>query len=241
LGDRYFQRLWIVQDILLARVIRVLVKDVWISWHTICAAADKHRIILERLMVALDTLSLLPLAESPASRPRTLESYLAEFAVNACADHRDKIHGFMGLVDEQHQLVIDYAKSIEQVFVDVVMVCINSFLSHKSVSNHYPTHSREYGRAPRDLAVALSLTGMNGSLSLFLLTIWMPHTLGRFQGLPSPITAMGFSTPRWWVKFLGQRRYVEDFLRLLSPLPCDWHVGQLELGPGTPMKDQPYD
>ncbi|KAH7073693.1 heterokaryon incompatibility protein-domain-containing protein [Paraphoma chrysanthemicola] len=106
LGDEYFQRLWIVKEILLAQAVKVLIEDIWISWDRILATTTNNRITLEQLLVAPGTLSLLQISESPGPQPRKLEGYLAEFAVNGCADPRDKIYGYMALVDERHRLEI---------------------------------------------------------------------------------------------------------------------------------------
>ncbi|KAH7089739.1 heterokaryon incompatibility protein-domain-containing protein [Paraphoma chrysanthemicola] len=142
LGDEYFQRLWIVQEILLAQAVKVLILDIWISWDRILATTTNNRVALEQRRVAPGTLSLLQMSESPSSRPRKLESYLAEFAVNGCADLRDKIYGFMGLVDEQHRLDIDYSKTVYEVYQDVFTTC-NSSLAQKFGPYHYPSRPYE--------------------------------------------------------------------------------------------------
>lgn len=203
----YFSRLWIVQEFLLAKRLRILVKDLW---------------LLEQDFFSLDNLALnrhqwppsffslrherQRQTELHATRRRGMADMLHTFRFQSCEDPRDKIYGLMGLVDEDERVVVDYAKSVQQVFMDAVLVtCADSQKNYKRIMlfsdilEHMP----------------FTATQTVGVIAL-LLIIWRPEALGRFDGLPCPITAMGFQpggeidgVDRWCFEFLETRYYVE--------------------------------
>lgn len=56
----------------------------------------------------------------------TLLDVLARFQQNAATDPRDCVYGILGLVTEQHGIVVDYTESARQVFVDTAISLINA-------------------------------------------------------------------------------------------------------------------
>jgi hypothetical protein len=55
-----------------------------------------------------------------------LKSTLALFGQQQCEDSRDKVYGLMSLVKEQERVIVDYSKSIEEVFVDLAVTARKS-------------------------------------------------------------------------------------------------------------------
>lgn len=51
---------------------------------------------------------------------------LARFQQNGASDPRDCVYGILGLVTDQHNIVVDYNKSATQVFVDTAVSLINA-------------------------------------------------------------------------------------------------------------------
>jgi len=45
---------------------------------------------------------------------------------NECSDPRDKIYGIQSLFAEEHRLIVDYEKSVEQVFLDAAIMIAES-------------------------------------------------------------------------------------------------------------------
>ena len=58
---------------------------------------------------------------------RRLDEAVATYSRHECQDPRDKVYGFLGLVPDTQQLVVNYAKSTHQVFLDVVPPAPSTF------------------------------------------------------------------------------------------------------------------
>ncbi|KAK7698967.1 hypothetical protein SLS64_012022 [Diaporthe eres] len=56
----------------------------------------------------------------------TLLDVLARFQQNGATDPRDCVYGILGLVTDQHGIVVDYTKSATQVFVDTAISLVNA-------------------------------------------------------------------------------------------------------------------
>lgn len=56
----------------------------------------------------------------------TLLDVLARFQQNGATDPRDCVYGILGLVTEQHGIVVDYTKSAAQVFLETVLSIIDA-------------------------------------------------------------------------------------------------------------------
>lgn len=65
-------------------------------------------------------------ALSDGNYKSTLLDVLARFQHNRATDPRDCVYGVLGLVTGQHGVVVDYTKSVTQLFVDTVVTLINA-------------------------------------------------------------------------------------------------------------------
>jgi hypothetical protein len=229
LQKEYFHRLWIVQEILLAKRIRVLFENQWIldiyprfRWpEHISDALDSlmdgshvARPIFRRIGAWKYT--LLPEIE------HRLDGLLQDFMTHSCEDPRDKIYGLQGLVDPEDRLVVDYTKSRQQLFVDLC----NQF--HKRVVERYWTTVAHYPK----------MKDMNKQTrALYKLANWMHFTDSQIRALRRmlryrlprladlsyilsylwPSTAVGFEpedeahthAERWWFEIRDTRHYFE--------------------------------
>ncbi|EDU40699.1 conserved hypothetical protein [Pyrenophora tritici-repentis Pt-1C-BFP] len=126
LQQPYFLRLWIVQEVLLARRIDILcshasIGNVWICWDDMCRLVKQSQPALEMLNVPTPALSLLNNYSIGTTWP--LLGAFFSFGAGYCQDPRDKIYGLMGLVKTEHRLEVDYRKSLYEVLIDVVKLC----------------------------------------------------------------------------------------------------------------------
>lgn len=137
----YFRRLWIVQEVLLALKVVILVEGgSWMSWSQFYLVYDRLRSLsgypeLSSLEIAAE--SLLDLRASrgnldPSGDQIThlrfeymdLLDCLEQFSKHECRDPRDKIFGIMSLVYGEQRIEVDYAKSIQEVLLDVLRVAL---------------------------------------------------------------------------------------------------------------------
>lgn len=127
LESRYFTRLWIVQELLLAPKVRVLLRDLWIEWDDLREAVQQLQDDGHGLTIAPSTLALLKLRNI---KPYTLEDCIETFSGQNCEDARDRVYGLMGLINGDERVPIDYAKTTHQVYCDVVLTFCLGYTTH---------------------------------------------------------------------------------------------------------------
>jgi hypothetical protein len=135
LHNPYFDRLWIVQELLLPKDIRILVEgNVWVSWKLLRMRHEELRgEIRERLpgtswMVEAQYLRGIFASHTPVSVTYYITLNVRNFCDKKCADPRDKIYGLMALVKPSSKVEVDYAKSVQQVYLDTMMSMIREYL-----------------------------------------------------------------------------------------------------------------
>jgi hypothetical protein len=113
----YFRRLWVIQEILLPREVRVLCGDVWLSWDTLKATIGPQKSQTDtcHLDTGMRILSL-SINQRHSAGDLTLYDCLDCFSDQHCQDPRDKVHGLLGLVQVGQRLKVDYNRTTQQVF-----------------------------------------------------------------------------------------------------------------------------
>lgn len=124
LNNDYFQRLWIVQEVLLAPEVRIFCGHVWISEADICTfVRSRTSSGLPRAAKSLfgerSLASRIKQYGAPEQLSRSLSKYLRNYSASHCDDPRDKVYGILGLVPLAN-IEIDYAKSKEAVYLDTI-------------------------------------------------------------------------------------------------------------------------
>jgi hypothetical protein len=124
LEDRYFRRLWVVQEIFLSPEVRVLCSGTWISWDAILHAlgTDPEKEFLLNLSMHTHCMSFRHalLLQTSSRQRRTLLDCVRLFMRQECEDDRDKVYGLLGLVDGGFCPHVDYRKNALEVFLDLV-------------------------------------------------------------------------------------------------------------------------
>jgi hypothetical protein len=136
-GRRYWQRMWIIQEVQLARTLRIFCGNKEISWSALKATLDLASRCLackemENEQVLLDVAnSLAARLETHRlkreSRGSTLKELLYDCRESLCTDPRDKIYALLSLANDFRSWstgvwlsLIDYSKSLGQVYGDVM-------------------------------------------------------------------------------------------------------------------------
>ncbi|KAH7069437.1 heterokaryon incompatibility protein-domain-containing protein [Paraphoma chrysanthemicola] len=142
--SRYFTRLWIVQEILLAPSLRVLCGDIRLSLETmrelaeICSWHHCPNVPLSLFSEGATDFEIyddtVVDTRSSAGRPNTLKACVERYSGNHCEDPRDKVYGLLGLVDEV-DLEVNYEKTVEEVFLDAMEV-ISSYIGKGHAIGH---------------------------------------------------------------------------------------------------------
>jgi hypothetical protein len=128
----YWQRMWIIQEVQLARELYIYCGGRSASWNALKDTLD----LVNRCLACKDLAEekiLLDIANSLAARLEshrlkreshgsTLKELLHDCRDSLCTDQRDKIYALVGLASDcqDGQLGIDYSKSLAQVYKDVM-------------------------------------------------------------------------------------------------------------------------
>ncbi|KAH7089747.1 heterokaryon incompatibility protein-domain-containing protein [Paraphoma chrysanthemicola] len=133
----YFTRLWVIQEILLPPEVGVFVGgNVWVPWSQFSETALKNTRALETRGVPYTAIALLHHRSTYACRAGIgLPSCLQLFSGNACGDPRDKVYGLMGLVRAAERVEVDYTKSPQEVYLDVVRAFCTRYLDGRDESH----------------------------------------------------------------------------------------------------------
>ena len=156
----YWRRLWIVQEIMLARYIRVICGETLLSWEELQRFCSTGLKSLTRRAVDAIPHQVIWLAQHALSaRKYSYLNLLLTFSSNECHDPRDKVYGLQGLVELKDKLEIDYGKPMEAVFLDAACIIVASaedfFHGPDGDSLENIDFSQEVGRVFTDAAVIL--------------------------------------------------------------------------------------
>lgn len=205
LTNGYFNRLWIVQEVLLPRQVHIMCGDAWVSWDVLRKLIWNHPkwfLTTSRSINHTAVAWLFGSTGGEASRPSlvdedrvSLSRCMTLFGQMQCADPRDKVYGILGLISEEDRPPIDYQKSVMEVILDVIMALCRV---HRRSAIIKPVHGNSAHRICVLLRIAGSLElNRNHDLAFHMFVeevceIEERALLGR-QASPItlPITALG--------------------------------------------------
>jgi hypothetical protein len=114
----YWSRVWIVQEIALARNLTVCIGKHYLSWARYLATLQNHHLF----SCKGDKIQKLDEKRNGRHGPSNrLEQLLADFQHAQCSETKDKIYGFLGLAhDCPPELRPDYSKSLFDIYAEVL-------------------------------------------------------------------------------------------------------------------------
>ncbi len=122
ISNSYFTRLWIVPEVSLARRVWMLCGDVDFGWDGLQLSVQRVNLMETRLHNIFPLQKLF--VEKNQRGGRRLDEVAGNYCVQQCQNPRDKIYGFLGMVSADQRPAVDYAKSIQQVLADAVLVSL---------------------------------------------------------------------------------------------------------------------
>ena len=126
--NRYFSRLWIIQEFVLARDVRFMCGNVWIHYRVL----EQHVNNLggRCRSVEWDNAFDVFCSRTPSYR-RSLVKVLRHGSIRRCEDSRDQVYGLLGILDSsEHVPEVNYQKSVEQVYLDTVRIILTELQAH---------------------------------------------------------------------------------------------------------------
>ncbi|KAF2820166.1 HET-domain-containing protein [Ophiobolus disseminans] len=218
----YFERLWIVQEFVLARRIRLLIKDIWVIKDHIdyTAFMKKAQPLLEQ-QASSSALDLFNARALRYQRPHRvhyerIEALITRFGRHGCEDPRDKLYGLSGLVSPEQRIEVDYGRSKQQVFMDIALLLCTAYVHDSDIATEQ--QSKAQLELLKDVSLQMGFTQtQQSSLEFLLRMIWYPGRGDKGRLIPCAITAMGFDAAeecmrifdRWWIEITGTKFYVE--------------------------------
>jgi hypothetical protein len=115
-GREYWKRLWIIQEIGKARILRIHYNSKTIQWKRFIENVKSDPKLAGSIPLRLEAQ-----VRGPYDSGLNLCSLLRTYQGALCKDPRDKIYGFLGLAIDIHDgFPIDYSKSLFEVFTDTI-------------------------------------------------------------------------------------------------------------------------
>jgi hypothetical protein len=208
LQNPYFTRVWIVQEVLLAKHIEVLGGTTWINWSAFLSIPLVGTLVSAG--VPISALNLLDQAQTYTRGFTTLAQLLLVMSSRECTDLRDHVYGLLGLVSEDQRPEIDYTKTLWEVFLDTALALCNAWsdpdiFCGAILSSLAMTFSNLNSPKHPDLAE------FREPFDLHLLLYEMRQTAGgstytnrEIPPGPKKMIAIGVGDGQWWFEFLDQ-------------------------------------
>ncbi|KAI1163633.1 HET-domain-containing protein [Nemania serpens] len=239
LSSEYFTRIWIVQEVSLARSIRILIGDYELHWAAAKFVAE--RIDPMKPVNNLRTLNDLFKENERKKGQQQLDKIIGKYSVHECQDPRDKVYGFLGMVPAWQRPVVDYTKSVHQVFLDVIPIVLDVYWQNKPTevitNTSFYGHFRVYLENMLKVAWNMKFPDHDhrGLILLFQEIVDVEDELSKELDdaltLMNIIDGFGYETidppvideregvlmGRWWMK-LGDDKYYYDCRTSAQPL-----------------------
>jgi hypothetical protein len=207
LKDRYFTRLWIVQEILLAPEVRILCGGRWLLWSDLqdSMVSDNVPSWSDIQPVALSLL----LDHGQHQNGQTMCHYINYDSGQDCRDSRDKIYGLLGLLSEHRRPTVDYALSVTQVYVSAVEAMHKEYWQQK----HESGRLLDFYQACSELFTNMELSGKHpGGVSDYpgyLLKRLEENEQNRLVIRRTKTRSAG--RPQEYLALLGRKQYISVF------------------------------
>jgi hypothetical protein len=232
LSNPYFNRVWIVQEVSLAKKIWLLCGDVALGWGGVKMGV--YGLDQLNMKAAVYPATIKELFKEKDVKNRRLDEVVATYSRHECQDPRDKVYGFLGLVPDTQRLVVDYAKSTHQVFLDVIPIVLRTYWENKStesIPNHmFYGHLRVYLENLLKLAWNMKFPDhdQRGLMEMFKEVVDVEDQLSKDNpyglSLMHIIDSFGYEpvntdaedegspdilTGRWWMEVCSQKDFFE--------------------------------
>jgi hypothetical protein len=115
-SNSYWDRVWIIQELGKARVIRILFAHLDLAWTSFIGGLAGRHIEGDPGPLRMDRQ-----IKSKYNGGHTLQYLLKVHQRARCKDPRDKIYGFVGLATDCYAFPIDYQRSLLQVWMDTIV------------------------------------------------------------------------------------------------------------------------
>jgi hypothetical protein len=169
-GNPYWLRLWIVQEIMLARYIRVMCGETLLSWEELrrfCSSGLTH--LPPEAAQAVPSQVLWLTQHALSGQQFTYPSLLHAFGTSGCENPRDKVYALQGVVRCESRPVVQYESSVYSVFRDAAEAMVDTAVRDMQVRNDADLTSINYMAPLKDVfldAAALWMKELESAIHL---------------------------------------------------------------------------
>jgi hypothetical protein len=206
LFNRYFSRLWIAQEFVLAKDIRFMCGDVWIHWKELLSHAYTLQVGSPAIACSNANYSFISRTYRSQKEP-DLVNVLSHQSTWGCEDSRDQVYGLLGLVDSSRKVPeVDYQKSPEQVYLDTIRIMLTeahhyspylTLITAKRLSINMRLSDRHLSairKLLRDISMRYESGRMTNTVGPFSEAIPIVHAIGLWHA------DYGY---KWWYEYQG--------------------------------------
>lgn len=187
LCNSYFNRLWIIQELLLSENVCLLVEgDVEVSWKSLRTKYKELPPNIQEIppstswIVEAQPVRFIFASHTSVCVTNYVTTTVGKFYDKKCENPKDKVYGLMALVQESSKVEIDYDKSVQQVYLDAIMSMVTEYwyMRHATLDNGYqllrvPWFLGDCKEASLGLAQAMGFTDLEMcGLRSFVECIW---------------------------------------------------------------------
>jgi hypothetical protein len=208
LKNTYFTRLWIVQEILLADNVVIRINGhryiTWDKLQSLCITqTELHDVSFRNIPLFLLAFTQREQKAVDLRRQMSLMNYVWCFYEGICENPRDKVYGLIGIVREEDRVVVDYEKSILEVYLDCMKVSINT-----EAPSFIPSHNQLERTTLCHVALGKSM-GIGNDLMPGVFRLLVNHFTVHKNDM---VTALGLEKAGqtheehyWWYECNGKR------------------------------------
>jgi hypothetical protein len=153
-NNPYWRRLWIVQEVMLARYNRIFCGDTLVSWKELSR------------FCTIRTLDYIPkqlrwLAKNaPTGDTFSFPVLFDIFGDNLCEDPSDKVYALLGIVHPKERIKVDYEKPSNDKFIEAANLILSGKLqSHPDLFK--AVHENDYDKSPDRIFMNAVVAMMN--------------------------------------------------------------------------------
>ncbi|KAI9164093.1 Heterokaryon incompatibility protein [Paramyrothecium foliicola] len=125
----YWSRLWIIQELVLAHEVEFGLGSYTCSWETISSSMNPEWMALEGKSTVIQKLR-----EERYTSAQRLENLIETFREAQCTEKRDKIYGFLGMVNDgsDMEIDVDYSIPFHRLYANLIRFHQNARPPHDS-------------------------------------------------------------------------------------------------------------
>ncbi|KAF2651209.1 HET-domain-containing protein [Lophiostoma macrostomum CBS 122681] len=127
----YWRRMWIIQEVVLARAVTIHCGSLELSWERLIQLLNDLQVVSDRgrelhiqyahAILVSPAMALVKFKKGWDGTPRPLKGLLQTYCDHESTDIRDKIYALFGIADNMRGVVIDYHKSAKDILLLVFL------------------------------------------------------------------------------------------------------------------------